>query len=142
MSHFPCQPQDSCTFKEKKNLQGFARVGLGNDILTLHSCNTSMTCALEIHSESFYLFIILLFTTSNDSEKSKCLTLVLTKYKVHGEELLLLNCLDSRATQLKLLNISGMNTQFYTEYQRTFTFQQMPSHCPSFDKHFSFLSKH
>ena len=65
---------------KKNNLQGCAREGLGNDILALHSCNTSMTCALEIHSESFYLFnkisIILLFTTSNDSEKSKCLTLL------------------------------------------------------------------
>ena len=95
-----------------------------------------MTCALEIHSESFYLFnkifIILLFTASNYSEKSKCLTLLLTQYKVHG----------SRTTQLKLLNICGMNTQFYTKYQRTFTFQQMPSHYPYFDEHSSFLSKH
>ena len=98
-----------------------------------------MTCALEIHSESFYLFnkifIIFLFTTSNDSEKSKCLTLLLKQYKVHGQELLLLNCLESgsQTTQLKLLNI-------YTKYQLTFTFQQMPFHYPSFES--SFLSKH
>ena len=64
---------------KKKQLARVCQRGLGNDILTLHSCNTSMTimtCALEIiHSESFYLFnkifIILLLTTSNHSEKSK-----------------------------------------------------------------------
>ena len=84
MSHFPCQPQGSCTLEEKTTRKGVPE-GLGNDILALHSCNTSMTCALEIHSESFYLFnkifIILLFTTSDHSEKSKCLTLLL---KLHS----------------------------------------------------------
>ena len=32
----------------------------------------------------------------------------------------------SRATQLQVLNISGVNTQFYTEYQRTLLSSKFP----------------
>ena len=85
------------------------------------------------------VFIVLLFTTSNQSEKSKCFNSLLDKISsVIGAYVEL-----SRAWHNSSYWILLVWTHYFdTKYQRTFAFQQMLFHYPSFDKHFSFLSKH
>ena len=85
------------------------------------------------------VFIVLLFTTSNQSEKSKCFNSPLdTISSVIGAYVEL-----SRAWHYSSYWILLVWTHYFdTKYQRTFAFQQMLFHYPSFDKHFSFLSKH
>ena len=83
------------------------------------------------------VFIVLLFTTSNQSEKSKCFNSPLdTISSVIGAYVEL-----SRAWHNSSYWILLVWTHYFdTKYQRTFAFQQMLFHYPSFDKHFSFLS--